>query len=46
MRATPTTTTELVKEIDRQLKVILSTDIRKIDDIHIRGAVFLQLIAA
>ncbi len=46
MKATPTKLTDLVKSIDKQLKAILVKDIRKIDNVNIRGAAFLQLIAA
>ena len=46
MKATQTNTTELIKNIDKQLKAILKRDIRKIDNSNIRYAAFLQLIAA
>jgi hypothetical protein len=46
MKATQTNTTELIKNIDKQLKAILKRDIRKIDNGNIRCAAFLQLIAA
>lgn len=46
MKATTTQTPALLKAIDKQLKAILAKDIRKIDDVHIRTAAFLQLIAA
>ncbi len=46
MKATSTKTTALVKAIDQQLKAILAKDIRKIDDVNVRNAAFLQLIAA
>jgi hypothetical protein len=41
-----TKTTDLVKAIDQQLKAILEKDILKIDDVNVRNAAFLQLIAA
>jgi hypothetical protein len=43
---TSTKTTGLVKAADKQLKSILAKDIRKIADINIRSAAFLQMIAA
>jgi|GEM_PF-5069819 len=46
MKTSPTKTTDLVKSIDKQLKAILTKDIRKIDDANVRTAAFLQLIAA
>jgi len=46
MKATPTNTAAVLKSIDEQLKAILKKDIRKIDDVNIRNAAFLQLIAA
>lgn len=46
MKATQTNTTELIKNIDKQLKAILKRDIRKIDNGNVRCAAFLQLIAA
>jgi hypothetical protein len=46
MKASLTKTTDLVKSIDKQLKAILAKDIRKIDDVNVRNAAFLQLIAA
>jgi uncharacterized membrane-anchored protein len=39
-------TAEMVKAIDKQLKAILEKDIRIIDNIHLKNAAFLQLIAA
>jgi len=39
-------TTELVKAIDQQLKAILEKDICNIENVHVRNAAFLQLIAA
>jgi len=36
----------VVKAIDQQLKMILESDILKIEDANVRNAVFLQLIAA
>lgn len=44
--ATSTKTENLVKAIDQQLKAIIKKDIRKIDNVNIRCAAFLQLIAA
>jgi hypothetical protein len=46
MKVTATKTTDLVKVIDQQLQAILEKDIRKIDDINVKNAAFLQLIAA
>jgi hypothetical protein len=46
MKATAKTTTDLVKVIDKQLQAILEKDIRKIDNINVKNAAFLQLIAA
>jgi hypothetical protein len=46
MKATPTNTAALLKSIDQQLKKILKKDIRKIDNVNVRGAAFLQMIAA
>lgn len=46
MKKTSTKTADLVKEIDEQLKMILESDILKIEDANVRQAVFLQLIAA
>jgi len=46
MKATSTKTTTLVKAIDQQLKAILEKDIVKIDDVNVKNAAFLQLIAA
>jgi len=46
MKTTATKTTELLKSIDQQLKVILEKDIRNIKDQGIKNAAFLQLIAA
>jgi len=46
MKTTATKTTELLKSIDQQLKVILEKDIRTIKDQGIKNAAFLQLIAA
>jgi len=34
------------KAIDQQLKMILKKDIRKIDNVNVRNAAFLQMIAA
>ena len=46
MKTTSTKTADLVKAIDEQLKMILESDILKIEDANVRNAVFLQLIAA
>ena len=46
MKTTSTKTTDLLKAIDQQLKMILESDILKIEDANVRNAVFLQLIAA
>jgi len=46
MKATPTNTAAVLKSIDEQLKAILKKDIRKIDNVNVRAAAFLQLIAA
>ena len=46
MKTSSTKTTDLVRSIDKQLKAILTKDIRKIDDVNVRSAAFLQLIAA
>jgi len=46
MKATTTKTAELVKAIDQQLKKIIEKDILKIEDVNVRNAAFLQLIAA
>jgi len=46
MKTTASKTTELLKSIDQQLKVILEKDIRNIKDQGIKNAAFLQLIAA
>jgi len=46
MKAKSTTTTDLLKSIDQQLRAILKKDIRKIDDANVRQAAFLQLIGA
>lgn len=46
MKATPINTAAVLKSIDDQLKAILKKDIRKIDNVNIRSAAFLQLIAA
>jgi hypothetical protein len=46
MKANSTQIESLVKAIDQQLKAIIKADIRKIDNPNIRGAAFLQLIAA
>jgi hypothetical protein len=46
MKANSTKTTELVKAIDQQLKAILEKDILKIEDVNVKNAAFLQLIAA
>jgi hypothetical protein len=46
MKANSTKTEIIVKAIDQQLKAIIKKDIRKIDDVNIRCAAFLQLIAA
>jgi len=46
MKAKSTQNTKLVKLIDKQLKVILAKDIRKIEDSNVRCSAFLQLIAA
>jgi len=46
MKANTTKTNELLKAIDKQLKAIIEKDILKIDDLNIRNAAFLQLIAA
>lgn len=46
MKATSTKTPTLVDAIDKQLKVILAKDIRKIDNAAVRNAAFLQMIAA
>lgn len=46
MKATSTKTNDLMKAIDQQLKAIINKDIRKIDNVNIRCAAFLQLIAA
>jgi hypothetical protein len=46
MKATPIKTTDIIKSIDKQLKAIIKKDIRKIDDVNVRNAAFLQLIAA
>jgi len=46
MKTTSIKTENLVKAIDQQLKAIIKKDIRKIDNVNIRCAAFLQLIAA
>jgi hypothetical protein len=46
MKTTAKKTSDLVKAIDKQLKAILTKDIRNIKDEGIRNAAFLQLIAA
>lgn len=37
---------DLVSAIDKQLQAILANDIRKIDNVNIKNAAFLSLIAA
>ena len=49
MKTNKTTTTELLKSIDDQLKAILENDIKKlheVKDVRVKQAAFLQLIAA
>jgi len=46
MKTTSTKTSGLLKAIDKQLKMILESDILKIEDANVKNAVFLQLIAA
>jgi hypothetical protein len=46
MKVTSTKTTDLVKAIDKQLKAIIEKDILKLDNVNVRNAAFLQLIAA
>ena len=46
MKTKATQTADIIKAIDGQLKNILAKDIHKIDNVNIRIAAFLQLIAA
>ncbi len=46
MKTAVTNHTALIKVIDKQLKMILAKDVRKIDNVQVRKAAFLQLIAA
>jgi len=46
MKTLSTQPPALLKTIDKQLKAILESDIRKIKEEGIRNAAFLQLIAA
>jgi hypothetical protein len=46
MKTTSTKTTEVIKAIDKQLKAIIAKDILKLDNVNVRNAAFLQLIAA